>query len=111
MTWEVLIFVFGGTFFGAFLGPLMLDEYRNWREERLWKTPRKKLLRAKLESAPNQGWVSLEVLTRLTGTTEDQCRTLLIEIGARGGSLRSKKEGWALISRRPLEGPAQEEDG
>jgi len=110
MSWEVLIFVFSGTFFGAFLGPIMLDEYRNWREEKLWKKPRKELLRAKLEGATGQGWVSIDVLTRLTGTTEDQCRTLLIEINARGGTLKTGREGWALIKRRPLEGSAKETD-
>ncbi len=110
MSWDVLIFVFGGTFFGAFLGPLLLDEYRNFREDKNWKRPRKALLLEKLEKAPGQGWVSIDVLCRLTGTTEDQCRTLLIEIKARGGTMKSGREGWALIRRRPLEGPAEEQD-
>jgi len=30
------------------------------------------------------------------------------EIGARGVLMRDNKEGWALLTRRPLEGPFEE---
>jgi hypothetical protein len=108
MNWQILAFVFGGTFFGAFLGPLLLEEYRAYRGNHRWRNPRKTLLEQKLKSASGQGWVSIENLARLIGTSEDECRTLLIEIKARGGTLKSGQEGWALISRRPLDGPSSE---
>jgi hypothetical protein len=45
---------------------------------------------------------SLETLSRVTGTTSDECRRLLIEIEARGVTFADEKEGWALIARKPL---------
>ena len=44
----------------------------------------------------------LQTLRIVTGTTEEECRRLLIEIGARGFALKDG-EGWALIARKPLE--------
>lgn len=104
-TWQVLLSFATGSFFGTLLGPILLDEIRHWLKERRWKKPRKDLLRAKLQGAKGQGWVSIDRLTVLTGLKNDACRTLLIEIDARGGRLRSGKEGWALIERQPLSSP------
>ena len=45
---------------------------------------------------------SIEMMSRVTGTTEDQCRRLLIEVGARGVTMGGDREGSALIERFPL---------
>ena len=45
----------------------------------------------------------METLSRVTGTPPDECRRLLIEIEARGVKLEGDVEGWALISRKPLD--------
>ena len=47
---------------------------------------------------------SLDRLRVVTGTSEEECRRLLIEVGARGVIFRNRSEGWALIERKPLEG-------
>jgi len=47
------------------------------------------------------GDILVEVIARATGTTEEECRRLLIEIGARG-SLSEDEELWALLSRKPI---------
>jgi hypothetical protein len=97
---DFLIAVVGGLV-GAAISPILLDEYRTWRRERSWADPRKKLL---LELLNNESKIfrTLETLTRVTGTSPDECRTLLISLGARGALLRDRKEGWALISRAPF---------
>jgi hypothetical protein len=46
---------------------------------------------------------SLDLLKHVTGTTDEECRRLLIEIGTRGVLMRGQKEGWALIERYPLD--------
>ena len=46
---------------------------------------------------------SLDLLTHVTGTSDEECRRLLIEIRARGVLMRGQKEGWALIDRYPLD--------
>ena len=38
----------------------------------------------------------------VTGTTYEECRRLLVEIGARGVKLRDNKEGWVLIKNKPI---------
>jgi hypothetical protein len=45
---------------------------------------------------------SIAQLSRVTGTTEEECRRLLIQVGARSVTLGSGEEGWALIERIPL---------
>jgi hypothetical protein len=44
----------------------------------------------------------LRTLCKVIGTTEDECRLLLIEIGERGVQL-ARGEGWAMISRTPVD--------
>ena len=46
---------------------------------------------------------TLAMLSHVTGTSEDECRRLLIEIGARGVVMSGQREGWALIERYPLD--------
>lgn len=84
------------------ISPVVFNFYQEWKREKNWAAPRKKLLKEKLTSAKGEGWVSLERLRILTGTSEEECRSLLIELNARGGRMKSKKEAWALISKQPL---------
>jgi hypothetical protein len=93
-----------GTTVSAYWGPRKPEK---WRSERLDK-PRKELLRTLLT---DERWVtrSLERLCVVTGTTPEECRRLLISINARGVALTGGKEGWALISRKPLEGSFTDE--
>ena len=61
---------------------------------------------------PNPPIRTLARLRRVTGTTDDECRRLLIEIGARGVTMRGGDEGWALIERYGFsEPPELDEDG
>ncbi len=103
----IWVAVIGGLVGGA-VAPILLELFRQYQRDKSWKRPRKALLKRKLELAPGEGWVSIEVLARLCGISPEECRSLLIEIEARGGTLRDDREGWALIARRPLEGSATE---
>jgi hypothetical protein len=47
---------------------------------------------------------SLDRLKHVTVTNDEECRRLLIEIGARGVLMPGEREGWALIERFPLTG-------
>ncbi len=96
---DVVKILLGGLV-GAVIGPIILEHYREWRRERVWKRPRKELLLRLLSGELT--FRSLDVLSRTTGTTQDECRSLLIEIDARGAKLRDGREAWALISRAPL---------
>ncbi|WP_170326104.1 hypothetical protein [Ruegeria arenilitoris] len=97
---EVLAAIFGALI-GSIIGPIVLDEYRSWKRRSEWTEPRKKLLKSMLED-PERTFKSLERLSRTIGCSEDDTRTLLIELGARGANLASGKEAWALIERAPL---------
>ncbi|CUH45253.1 hypothetical protein [Ruegeria atlantica] len=98
---EVLAAIFGGVI-GGILGPIIFEEYRSWKHQKDWKEPRKELLKSMLLD-PKFKFKSIERLSRTIGCTEDDTRSLLIELGARGTILRkSKKEGWVLIDRAPL---------
>jgi len=48
----------------------------------------------------------LTTLMSLIGASEQDCRTLLLAIGARGVRLSNDIEGWGLISRNPVNQPA-----
>ena len=82
-----------GALLGGLLSPIALEEYRLWRRERKWAKPRKDKLKELLN---RYDFRTLDMLCLVTGTTEDECRTLLIELGARGSRLASGKEGWTL---------------
>jgi hypothetical protein len=88
-----------GTTVSAYWGPRKLEE---WRADRIDR-PRKELLQRMLE---DERWVTrrLDRLCAVSGTAPEDCRRLLISIGARGVMLKGGAEGWALISRKPLEG-------
>jgi hypothetical protein len=65
--------------------------------------PRKVLLLRLLNDKDRESQ-TLKRLCVVTGTSEDECRRLLVQVGARGLIYTSGKEGWALISRKPLKG-------
>ena len=48
---------------------------------------------------------NISTLMTITGTTIDECRGLLLGIGARGVTSRDGVERWGLISRLPISQP------
>jgi len=93
-----------GTTITAYWGPRKLEQ---WRADRM-DQPRKDLLLRLLEDEDFE-FRTLDRLRIVSGTSEEECRRLLITIEARGVQLRGDKEGWALISRKPLEGSFKED--
>ena len=112
MQYELLIVATAATIGGVFgligglvstyWGPRKLEEWRLERYEQTHNAPRKKRLREMLEDPDWPDGRTMETLSRVTGTPPDECRRLLIEIEARGVKLKDNVEGWALISRKPL---------
>ncbi len=94
-----------GTLMSSYYGPRKIEEWRENRLDQRLNGPRKKLLLKMLEDPRFNDGRQIETLCHVTGTTEEECRRLLIEIGARGVMLAGGKEGWALITRKPLDEP------
>jgi len=96
-----LIAALGGAIIAGILSPIAMDHYTRWRREKDWARPRKKRLKTMLEDrdvAP-AGFRSLDRLCLETGMKPEDCRTLLIELGARGGTMTvdgTQVEGWTL---------------
>lgn len=63
---------------------------------------RKSLLRQMLDNPEFEEGRSFETLSKVTGAAPEDCRRLLIEIGARGFTLKDDREGWTYIKNRPL---------
>ena len=97
--------VFGliGGLVSTYWGPRWREEWQLDRHEQTHNGPRKDLLRKMLEDDKWPDGRTMETLSRATGTPPDECRRLLIEIEARGVKLKGNVEGWALISRKPLD--------
>jgi hypothetical protein len=91
-----------GTLVTSYFGPRKLEEWREARQEERENGPRKALLERMLRD-PQFPIRSFEFLRHVTGTEDEDCRRLLIEIGARGVVMQGRKEGWALIERYPLD--------
>jgi len=87
-----------GTLVTSYWGPRRLEEWRERRHEELHYGPRKDLLMRML-SEPEPPIRSLRRLSLVTGTTNEECRRLLIDLRARGVLMRGGEEGWALIER------------
>lgn len=92
-----------GTLVSSYYGPRKFEEWREQRLDERLNGPRKRLLKKMLEDPRFKDGRFLETLRRVTGTSEEECRRLLIEIEARGVILADGKEGWALITRKPLD--------
>ena len=90
------------TLVSAYWGPRKLEEWREQRLEERLNGPRKRFLATMLEDQRFPDGRHLETLARVTGTSPEECRRLLVEIGARGILLKGQVEGWVLISRKPL---------
>lgn len=91
-----------GTLVSSYYGPKKIEEWREKRLEEKENGPRKKLLKQLLSDPAYEDGRLLSTLCLVTGTTDEECRRLLIEIGARGVRLSENREGWALISRKPI---------
>ncbi len=87
-----------GTLLSSYYGPRQLEV---WRENRT-SEPRKKLLKKMLDNPNFPNGRSLETLSKVTGTTAEECRRLLVELDTRGFTMGDGREGWVYISRRPL---------
>ena len=98
-----------GTIFSSYYGPRKLEEWKEKRKVEKWDNPRKKLLLNML-SHPKMKMRSIETLCRASGTSEEECRRLLVEIEARGIRLKGNREGWVLISNKPLEQLTEDEE-
>jgi hypothetical protein len=94
------------TLVASYFGPRWLEQWRADIKEEHDYGPRKRLLNQML-AEPNPPIRTLRRLRHVTGTTDEECRRLLIEIGARGVAMRGGAEGWALISRYGFELPAE----
>jgi hypothetical protein len=92
-----------GTLVSSYYGPRKFEEWQEGRKGKREFGPRKILLKTMLEDNRFPDGRKIETLCRITGTTLDECRRLLIEIGARGVTFKGNEEGWALISRKPLD--------
>jgi len=92
-----------GTLVSSYYGPRKFEEWREKRLEERLNGPRKRLLRKMLEDPRFNDGRTLETLSQVTGTSKEECRRLLIEIEARGVKLADGKEGWALITKKPLD--------
>jgi hypothetical protein len=96
-----------GTLVSSYWGPRQLEEWREREQEERQYGPRKELLKTMLA---DEKWRmrSMDVLSRVSGTSTEECRRLLIEIGARGVTMEGQEEGWALIERFPLTQPLEQ---
>lgn len=92
-----------GTLVSSYYGPRKFEEWREQRHEQRQNGPRKRLLKQMLEDTHFPDGRKIETLSRVTGTSPEECRRLLIEVGARGVTLAGDNEGWALISLKPLD--------
>ena len=91
--------VFGGTFFGSFLGPILLDEFRSFRRRVVWVNPRLKLIRELFDEV-EAPVVSLSDVAIRCGCTLEEARDLLVEAGGRGTTMSNGQEGWCLDTTR-----------
>jgi hypothetical protein len=92
---EAILAVFGGSFFGTFLGPVLVDEWRRYRHYRTRLTPRQPLIRKYFEASPAPV-IALRDLSRAVGLSDEECRDLLVSMGAIGATLENGEEGWCM---------------
>lgn len=102
--WSAIIGL-AGVVIGALItitGNLLL----HWMQQRTkgkLDLARKTLLRQMLDNTGFKEGRSLDTLSKVTGAAPEECRRLLIEIGARGFTLKDNREGWTYIANRPLD--------
>jgi hypothetical protein len=83
----------------SIVGNLIFHWYQNRKADSL-DNLRKNLLRQMLDNSKFPEGRSLETLSRVTGAEPEECRRLLIEIGARGFTLARGVEGWTYVKNR-----------
>ncbi|MFW6753800.1 hypothetical protein ACKUG4_24295 [Pseudomonas glycinae] len=83
----------------SIIGNLLIYWYQNKRANSL-DNLRKKLLKKMLDNSRFPEGRSLETLCRVTGAEPENCRRLLIELGARGFTLTRGGEGWTYVKNR-----------
>lgn len=95
-----------GTILSSYYGPRKLEKWRMEQKEIKYDNPRKKLLKQMLEDNRYPNGRRLTTLSRVIGTNAEECRSLLIDLEARGITLKDDDEkeieGWVLIKNRPL---------
>jgi hypothetical protein len=91
-----------GTLWTSYYGPKKLIEFKDEREEEKLNGPRKELLLSLLNDTNYKDGRTIETLSMVTGTTYEECRRLLVEIGGRGIKHKDNKEGWVLIKNKPI---------
>jgi hypothetical protein len=91
------------TLLSSYYGPRKLEEWRDKRLEEKINGPRKRLLKKLLDDTRFADGRKIDTLSRVSGTTLEECRRLLVELNARGVLFADGSEGWVLISRKPLE--------
>lgn len=97
----VIAAVFSGSFFGSFLGPLLLDEWKAWRRKRHWLKPRQTLANELFEAIEGPV-ISLDDLRIAIGCDAQEAREVLVSMGARGTTMSNGMEGWFLDRSRTL---------
>ena len=92
---ELLAVVFGGTFFGTFLGPLLLDEYRRIQRVRRWLRPRQNTVMMLYQKS---GMVTLSLgdIAKAIGLGEEEAREVLFSLGGVGTTMVDGAEGWII---------------
>ena len=92
---ELLAVVFGGTFFGSFLGPLLLDEYRRLQRSRRWLRPRQATVKM-LYAQSGLIKLSLRDIAKAIGLSDEDAREVLISLNGVGTTMDNGQEGWIL---------------
>ena len=101
----VAIIGFSGVIIGAMvsaIGNIFLYKLQQ-RKQNINDIARKNLLKKMLDNPKFPDGRSFETLSRVTGTTPDECHRLLIELEARGFTMADGRIGWTYIKNRPLD--------
>lgn len=101
----VAIIGFTGVILGATIsaiGNIALYKLQQ-RKQKTNDIARKNLLKKMLDNPKFPDGRSFETLSRVTGTTPDECHRLLIELEARGFTMADGRIGWTYIKNRPLD--------
>ena len=102
--WTAII-GFSGVIAGAIIstiGNVVLYKLQQ-RKQNKNDIARKNLLKKMLDNPKFPDGRSFETLSRVTGTTPDDCHRLLIELEARGFTMADGRIGWTYIKNRPLD--------
>jgi hypothetical protein len=83
----------------SIIGNITYHWYQNRKANSL-DNLRKSLLKKMLDNPKFKEGRSLATLSRVTGAEPEECRRLLIEIGARGFTLSRGEEGWTYVKNR-----------